>query len=448
MSDKIKITNFGPIKDIDIEVMKITIFVGPQAGGKSTLAKLVFIFKSLKSIISKPYSEYFDQWANDKTIKFSYNEDKIIEIIKKELNTKIRSVFGVETAKQNFNIKYSLRNGEQIEYFKASYGDELIVSDFFRQFIKSLNEFVKFDLDNLPTSGGFPEEFKRNNPNFENYVKSSTAKININNQIQSFFGENLSPIYIPAGRGAFSILSDQIATLDPNQVDELLVSFLRRIKTLIKNTSSFQDFLETPYSFIVNTNYIKDLLLDSFKIADNILRGKFVHSNGESRIYTSDDEYVKLNFASSGQQESIWIILICLDLIASNWSNFIVIEEPEAHLYPSSQFEIVKLISNLLNVNELDNQIIITTHSPYILNSINCLILNSIANGSNENGLNSPGESKYFIKKDSIAIYKINGNALDIKDKELEIIKIEEIDEISNEISEIQNRLIKNIYSK
>ena len=35
------VKNVGPIKDIDIELKKVNVFMGPQSCGKSTLAKII-----------------------------------------------------------------------------------------------------------------------------------------------------------------------------------------------------------------------------------------------------------------------------------------------------------------------------------------------------------------------------------------------------------------------
>ena len=45
--DKITIRNFGPIKDINIELSKLMVFIGPQGSGKSTIAKLLTIFSDV-----------------------------------------------------------------------------------------------------------------------------------------------------------------------------------------------------------------------------------------------------------------------------------------------------------------------------------------------------------------------------------------------------------------
>ncbi|WP_366509415.1 AAA family ATPase, partial [Alistipes sp.] len=87
-------------------------------------------------------------------------------------------------------------------------------------------------------------------------------------------------------------------------------------------------------------------------------------SEGEKIYIANSAKYVKLNFASSGQQESLWILLLVFITILEQQNIFIVIEEPEAHLYPDAQKSISTLITLLSNIKQ--SQIVITPHSPYI----------------------------------------------------------------------------------
>ena len=45
---KIIVKDFGPIKNVEIEIGKITLLIGEQATGKSTISQLIYFFKSLK----------------------------------------------------------------------------------------------------------------------------------------------------------------------------------------------------------------------------------------------------------------------------------------------------------------------------------------------------------------------------------------------------------------
>ena len=45
------VRDFGPIQSCDIEIPRLTVMTGPQASGKSTLAKLIYFFKLAQQYI-------------------------------------------------------------------------------------------------------------------------------------------------------------------------------------------------------------------------------------------------------------------------------------------------------------------------------------------------------------------------------------------------------------
>jgi len=47
MKERLEIRNFGPVKLLDIEIKPLTLFIGTQGSGKSTIAKLLTIFRDL-----------------------------------------------------------------------------------------------------------------------------------------------------------------------------------------------------------------------------------------------------------------------------------------------------------------------------------------------------------------------------------------------------------------
>ncbi|WJQ13885.1 hypothetical protein QT238_17570 [Geobacillus stearothermophilus] len=50
---RIRIEHFGPVGLFDEEITDVTILIGPQASGKSTISKLIFFFRSIP-----------DEWVN------------------------------------------------------------------------------------------------------------------------------------------------------------------------------------------------------------------------------------------------------------------------------------------------------------------------------------------------------------------------------------------------
>ncbi|MEM6053020.1 AAA family ATPase, partial [Erwinia sp. P7711] len=55
--EHLKIKNFVSLKELSIELNKINIFIGPQAKGKSLIAKLISYFKSIPHEITSAIIE-------------------------------------------------------------------------------------------------------------------------------------------------------------------------------------------------------------------------------------------------------------------------------------------------------------------------------------------------------------------------------------------------------
>ena len=67
-------------------------------------------------------------------------------------------------------------------------------------------------------------------------------------------------------------------------------------------------------------------------------------SDGE-KVYFDKKHWVKLMYSSSGQQEVLWILMLTFVIMLENKRSFVIIEEPEAHLFPIAQKNVISLIS-------------------------------------------------------------------------------------------------------
>lgn len=163
-----------------------------------------------------------------------------------------------------------------------------------------------------------------------------------------------------------------------------------------------------------------------------ILKADYVNDSDGEKFYFDEHHWVKLMYGSSGQQEALWILMLTLIIILENRRAFVVIEEPEAHLFPIAQKDMISLIA--LMVNATDSQVIITTHSPYILTSSNILLYSEKV----EN--NYRGEEKPVIPRSirlsyhKFAAYKVE-NAADsltsLMDENSHMISTDYIDKVS-----------------
>ena len=73
---KIKIKNFGPIKEGYLEddgwldVKKVTVFIGNQGSGKSTVTKLITTFMWIEKALTR--GDYDKRWFTRKKYDFCY----------------------------------------------------------------------------------------------------------------------------------------------------------------------------------------------------------------------------------------------------------------------------------------------------------------------------------------------------------------------------------------
>ena len=88
-------------------------------------------------------------------------------------------------------------------------------------------------------------------------------------------------------------------------------------------------------------------------------------------VFSVHSNSVKINFSSSGQQEAVWIFNLLYFYILRNKKIFLIMEEPEAHLYPTSQKHMAEALGVFAGGG---NAVLVTTHSPYILGQFNNML--------------------------------------------------------------------------
>lgn len=199
--------------------------------------------------------------------------------------------------------------------------------------------------------------------------------------------------------------------------------FTESVQALIKNKLELTDLK-------IN----KDKLQQCADLMKQILQGEYRTVDGEERLQMADNRYVKINFASSGQQEAVWILNVVFYYLLNNRKSFFIIEEPESHLFPNAQ----KLITEFISLAKNDgNKVLLTTHSPYILGTINnMLYANRISKQVDQGVLGDiMPPSKWLDFKNLAAYYVDAGSIHSCLDDEFESIQNKIIDGASEDIN-------------
>lgn len=200
---------------------------------------------------------------------------------------------------------------------------------------------------------------------------------------------------------------------------------------------------------------MKTELYNIKKNIDEILKGKYTIDNwGEKIIFNEEaGEYVYLSNASSGQQEAIRILQDIFMNILDKIKVLRILEEPEAHLFPVAQKQMIELLALMINTNS-DNQLVVTTHSPYVLTVFNNLLFAKRVvdkNTSTTAEVNKIIPEKYWIDLNDFSAYSLGNNSGDycelIVDTSTQLIEQNYLDDVSDMLGADFNALY-NIHSK
>lgn len=414
--EKLVINKLGPIKSCKLDINDFMVFTGPQASGKSTIAKSIFFFKNVKNLLLIQINKRFLDDYN--TMELS---------TKNRLLKEIRSNF-----LQTFGTTWCMDNDMYMEYY---YTDTI---------------FIKIRLKDDPISPNYiwidlSEDLIRF---IDSYDKLNNDELlreynsgRIKKGVEEFFGNNEEVIYIPAGRSMMTLFSSQLmfiySVMNDDQkrsLDYCTQNYLERIMQL---KPSFSDSVQTLIKNKIELTDIKinkDNLKQCADLMNQILHGEYRNVNGEERLQISEDRYIKINFASSGQQEAVWILNVVFYYLLNNKKSYFIIEEPESHLFPNAQ----KLMAEFISLAKNDgNKVLVTTHSPYILGSINnMLYANRISKKVNIDELKEIIDPLKWINFENLSAYYVEeGVPHTCEDAEFEAIDNAVIDGASDKIN-------------
>lgn len=417
--ERLRIQNFAGLKDVEIEVKKINILIGPQASGKSVIAKILFYFKGIIQ----------DVMSHGMRLSYKRDFDKAI---KDKFETYFPSYTWIES---DFFLEYLVDN--EFIRIKGSRKQNLCAeySEFYRKSLTRIRDSAKRledkTLKNIKSS------------HQDQYVLDIDLRFDISMDIQRSFIEaisekfnaeiSFSQLFIPAGRSFFANLHENIfGFISENaEIDPFLVDFGKYYERM-KRSRLLNRFMQES-----NETYTQKIT----NIKKKILCGVYVRIKQEDYLQMNDGRKVKISHASSGQQETLPLTMILESLPffgigLTGQSTYI--EEPEAHLFPTAQKDIVDFIAAVYNRKKDRLQFLITTHSPYILTAFNNLLQAGILLE------NASEEVQEQVRKivpdplipDEVAVYSVaDGACQSIIDPETRLIQAEMIDSVSEDLA-------------
>jgi predicted ATPase len=320
--EKLRINSFLSLHGFEFEFKQFNVITGDIASGKSLIIKALDFFENVfTGLLFLPY------------------EDFNIDAFHENITASFMRRFHLDD-KEAFDIEYSYSfKGTVFEmkiFRNEGSGDISVESDFLDKELKEWSEHIKAKKIDTPD-------------------KFDKTKDELYERLSKKFGETypVATTFVPATRAALAIGKSDFKDFYLKDFGEL-ISFIKKW-----STSKYND-------------KISKILKAAIKV------------NGDFQLLSNDGRDVVIANASSGQQE-IFYILLLLDklpklLYSYGKQHYIFIEEPEAHLFPLEQKLVLELVIQIFNDLKDDRKnfpakFFITTHSPYVLNTINNSLL-------------------------------------------------------------------------
>jgi hypothetical protein len=352
------IQHFGAIKECNtpIEIKKVTFFIGNQGSGKSTVAKLIATF----------------MWIEKALVRGDYNKKWF------ERKNRFKNTFLPYHRIENY-----LKENTFIQYEGETY-----VITYEKEFLKF--EEKKNNGYSLPQIMYVPSE-----RNFIAYVKSPKELKLSSDALKEFLTEfdNSKEIV----KNLLLPINDVILDYDKLNDTLSLKGEDYKIK-LTEASSGFQSF--APIYMV--SNY----LVNTIKKDSGI---KVSMSGEEINRFRKEIEQLYKDKHLSDEQKRIAISVLPQKFNKTSFVN--IVEEPEQNLFPTSQRD---MLYSLLKINnEISaNKLIITTHSPYLVNYVSVAVeagkLKQGVTAGKEEQLNAIVPISSAINADDLVIYQLN----------------------------------------
>ena len=378
LKEKLIVRNFGPISKIDIEIRPLTLFIGTQGSGKSTISKLLTICRDLRW-----WLQILENAESDEVMKPFYD-------------------FSInEYFQENSYIYYTI-NGDVVKYEHGSFN---FYSDVMN--IDVIKTYINYSNKKLIHNSLVPTN-KTDDDKVSEIVLNANARM---------------ILYILAERNLVSNLSESLASM--------LTAQVRLPTPLIEYMGMFERAKKE---------------FPTYNIP--FVGAKFARKEGRERIELEGrDKDLPLSACSSGLQSAIPMLMVIDYALKMDCFDTFVIEEPEQNLFPENQYEILKFLTSKFWHPNKQRQFVITTHSPYMLSSLNVLMLAYRLHQNEEvrEQVEEIVKSGFTVNPDIVAVYSLNPDdkkyCKSLISEKTGLVSVNELDSVSEIIGDDFERL-------
>lgn len=459
---KIEICNLGVIKKTEIDLKPLTVFVGRNGEGKTwTAYTLAAIFSNYG------FTKYAESYFDGKTQEIYSPIDHAIEQLLEDGNAQIDIVdFAHQYAEIYINAVAKLASSWMNSFMateRANFKDleiKISLTEVKNKIIEKVKAaFIKEGISPNTRGSFLLDAYKEANTPMLYFYSGDKIDIKLPRDVKKEFIIKISLRFI---HHAFY---EYVYTFPTERTTFITIPFGTNQKEKIVVDKSFEDTpeldLSEPYNnflrVVSKTYHISYSDRDSqiknnpriqayIELADflekNILQGeiKFEESLTQKELLfqASSDIKLEMPIVSSMVKELAPLALFLRYWVEPN--ELLIIDEPEMNLHPAAQVEIIEFLAMLVNAGL---NVLITTHSPYIVDHLANLI--QAAKHDNKESIKELfylERTDSFIAQENVSVYLFeDGTAKSILSEE-GIIDWGTFGDVSNDISRIYSQLL------
>ena len=415
-SIRLSVTDFGPIAEGKVDLRPLTVFVGPSNSGKTYFAILFYaLHRLLAGIPRLPLlSSYYPFWQwsrgfpENRGIEQALSQKvdvgshslsfrdlpydvrnailsplNDVKILGADLKTELERCFDLETvtnlirwsaSADTAEIKLDVRErGQDLWHLQARVSqsgilpqcfieDPLLVPD------NSHRSDFRSRIASFPDPRLFPSSFDKEEmwPSIEMLLEELIMENDLDMSHQSAH-------YLPAARSGIMQSHRVIAS---SLVRLATRAGLQRLPEIPTFSGVMADFMEKLILFQDQRKSSKPMESLAKQMERDVLEGQIRTSRTSSKAYPEFVYHpqgaqgdIELTRTSSMVSELAPVVLFLRGVMGKG--DWLIMEEPEAHLHPAAQTSMAQLLGRMVRAGL---QVVITTHSDWLLKEIGNLI--------------------------------------------------------------------------
>lgn len=394
LKERLIVEGFGGIRHLELDLNRIVLLTGPQAEGKSLCAKLLHFFKSYLTLSSFRAKKSFDLESH---------------LSQEEMTRTFVRRFPSSAWNTSFRVAYQC--GESVFSVEHTQGaSQLCVfeSD------PTLREWI-LQIRNADAHGAMPA---------------------------LPYPLNFTQLFAPAERGLIPMIRRNSLALFTDEdylktaIDPFLLNYGATYEGALQHAGMFQASFGLPF--------------EKLPFAKEIVRGALLIAQEGERILHDDGRTVPLENATSGQKQAAPFLVILKRLLYDNepvGGHTLYAEEPEANLFPDAQRALVQLLVHVYHQAPTGIQLVIPTHSPYILAVFNNLMEAGLVRNAHPERLESLTKllpETCILDPADVTAYTLGPEgAVSLMNPETGLIGTGKLDAVSDELEEQFNALLE-----